>query len=363
MTRMAVGRILSAALLAACLGAAPEAATTRTGWFADESCASNRVREGKTGPPGQTCTRRCIAKGVPVVFFDEKSGQLIRVQNPAATTGRECDRVQIRAALESGERRCAWSRFGCSKPTPRSAPRNDLRAPRRRVRPLALVAAPLAAEDAREVLKRQTQELVDAIASGSIAVWDKYLDPAVLYVDESGQVSTKKEMLEGLKPLPDGVSGAIAVTDFRVALHGDVAAATYVNDERETYHGHELHCQYRTTDTWTKTPDGWRLIASQALAMRTDPPAIALPAAALDAYCGRYDLASAISYEIRRNGDALEGQQTGRKAEALRVEAPDVLFVPGHPRYRYVFLRNAAGRITGFAQRREAWDLVWKRQS
>jgi hypothetical protein len=29
--------------------------------------------------------------------------------------------------------------------------------------------------------------------------------------------------------------------------------------------------------------------------------------------------------------------------------------------HRYVFLRGADGRITGFAQRREAWDLVRKR--
>ena len=40
-----------------------------------------------------------------------------------------------------------------------------------------------------------------------------------------------------------------------------------------------------------------------------------------------------------------------------------MLFVPGQPRYRYVFLRGPDGRITGFAQRREAWDIVWTRAS
>ena len=39
-----------------------------------------------------------------------------------------------------------------------------------------------------------------------------------------------------------------------------------------------------------------------------------------------------ISYEIRQGGDSLVGQRTGRKAEGLRAEAPEVLFVPGHPR-------------------------------
>ena len=78
-------------------------------------------------------------------------------------------------------------------------------------------------------------------------------------------------------------------------------------------------------------------------------------------YCGEYALTSAIHYEVRCTGDGLEGQQTGRKPETLRAEAPDVLFVPGKPRYRYVFLRDASGKITGFAQRREAWDLVWEK--
>jgi hypothetical protein len=203
--------------------------------------------------------------------------------------------------------------------------------------------------------------MVDAIAIGGAAVWDKYLDEGVRYVDESGTVMTKKQMVEGTKPLPEGVTGTIAVTAFDAVVHGDVAVATYVNDENEDYHGHELHCQYRTTDTWLKTRTGWRLIAAQVLAMRTDPPPVPLAASLRGEYCGRYVLTPAIAYEIRCNADALEGQQTGRKAEELRAEAPDVLFVPGRPRYRYVFLRDAGGKITGLAQRREAWDLVWKR--
>jgi hypothetical protein len=220
-----------------------------------------------------------------------------------------------------------------------------------------------AAENVPDILKRQAQELVDAIGTGSAAVWNRYLDEGVRYVDESGTVMTKKQMVEGTKPLPDGVTGTIRVIDFNAVVHGDVAVATYVDDENEDFHGSRLHCQYRTTDTWLKTAKGWRLIASQVLALRTDPPPVALAASLRAEYCGRYALTPAIAYEIRCNGDALEGQQTGRKAEELRAEAPDVLFVPGRPRYRYVFLRDAGGKITGFAQRREVWDLVWKRTS
>lgn len=224
-------------------------------------------------------------------------------------------------------------------------------------------AAPAApkGEDVAAVLQRQTQELSDAIGSGAAAVWDRYLDPQVVYTTEDGTVQTKKELVEQIRPFPQGVSGNIKVTDFKVAVHGPVAVASYVDDEHETYHGHELHCQYRSTDTWLQTPAGWRLIGSQIIALRTDPPAVPLTARQIEEYVGRYALDPTTTYEIRRQGDGLEGQQSGRKAEPLKLEAPDVLFVPGKTRYRMIVQRAADGHVTGFAERREAWDLDWKR--
>jgi len=228
--------------------------------------------------------------------------------------------------------------------------------------PLLLALRPGAAgEDVVALLHQQTQELVDAISSGSAEIWDRYLDPDVRYVDETGTVLTKKEMVDQTKPLPAGVSGTIRISDFVAVVHGDVAVATYVDNESENFHGHELRCRYRNTDTWKRTPAGWRLIAGQVLALREDPPAVPLSAALRREYVGTYVLAPGITYEIRAAGDRLEGQQSGRKPETLLAEGPDVLFVAGKPRYRYVILRNSDGRITGFAQRREAWDLVWTR--
>jgi hypothetical protein len=214
-----------------------------------------------------------------------------------------------------------------------------------------------------ELLRRQTQELFDAISSGNREPWEKYLDADVRYGDESGAVAGKKEMVEGVRPLPAGVSGTIRVTDFDAALHGDVAVATYVTDEGETFHGAQLHCRYRSIDTWKKTPDGWRLVAAQVLALREDPPAVPLAAAARAEYVGRYALPDGLAYEIRANakGDGLDGVQDGRKPEALLAEAPDVLFVPGKPRYRYLMRRDAAGHVDALIQRREAWDLLWTR--
>ena len=234
--------------------------------------------------------------------------------------------------------------------------------------PLSLLAVLLAASPETEpsvpaLLQRQSQELADALGTGAAAVWEKYLDPDVRYVDETGEIQRKKALVDDVRPFPPGISGSIKILDYDAAVHEDTAFATYVNDENEDYHGAKLHCQYRTTETWVKRPEGWRLIGAQVLAMRTDPPAVALSADRRREYAGKYALTPELAYEIRVDGDALQGQQTGRKPEALKAEAPDVLFVPGKPRYRYVLLRDAQGRITGLAQRREAWDIVWKRVS
>ena len=230
---------------------------------------------------------------------------------------------------------------------------------------LFLAAPPSADEAVPDQLRLQTQELFDAISSGTPAVWEKYLDPQVRYGDESGAIAGKKEMVDGIRPLPAGITGTIRVTGFDAAVQGDVAVATYVTDERETFHGRDLHCRYRSVDTWRRTPEGWRLIAAQVLALREDPPAAELSPPLRAEYTGRYALPDGLTYEIRAaaNGSGLEGAQAGRKPEELRAEAPDVLFVPGKPRYRYLIRRDAKGRVDALIQRREAWDLVWEKKN
>ena len=217
-------------------------------------------------------------------------------------------------------------------------------------------------EDVPAILQRQTQELLDAITSGSASVWERLLDPRVSFTNEDGELRSKRAMVADIRPLPKTITGTITLTDFKATVHGDVAVTTHVDDEHETFHGHALHCQCWTTDTWIRTAQGWRLIGSQVLALRSDPPEVELTPAQLDEFVGTYGLAPDLHYEIRRSGAVLIGQETGRTPDTLRAETRDVLFVPGRPRYRKVFSRDGEGRAVGFAERREAWDLVWTRE-
>jgi len=219
----------------------------------------------------------------------------------------------------------------------------------------------LAQDDVARGLKAQTQELLNAVTNGDARVWDRYLDPKVLYLAEDGTRKSKTDLLKEITPLPKGISGSITVSDFEVRLHGDTAIATHNDLEDEDYFGHKIQAEYRTTDTWLRTAQGWKLIASQVHAQLIDPPAIQLAAPKLDEYVGTYTLNADITYTIRRQGNALTGDRTDRPTQMLRVEAADVMFVPGQPRSRKVFLRSADGRVTGFVDRREGRDVPWKK--
>jgi hypothetical protein len=153
----------------------------------------------------------------------------------------------------------------------------------------------------------------------------------------------------------------IVVSGFEVRRHGDTVITTHNDLESENYFGHALKAEYRSTDTWMRTPQGWKLVASQVHAQLIDPPAITLAAAILDEYVGTYRLNAEITYTIRRKGDVLTGERSGRPAQTLSAEANEVFFVAGQPRSRKIFRRSTDGRVTGFVDRREGRDVPWTR--
>jgi hypothetical protein len=224
------------------------------------------------------------------------------------------------------------------------------------------LAFPLVAQSPVEAeLKRITNELLDAIAPGDVAVWKKYTHEQLVYSTEANEVLTKAQLIEQLKPLPKGLVGDLEVGEFKVALHGNVAVATYVADEKLDYFGQMIESQFRTTDTWLKTEEGWRLIATQVLAILADPPSIALSRETLCGYNGTYRLTKDIATTLTCTDDGLRSERTDRKPVVQKAEVRDVFFTPGQPRTRRVFLRNERGEITGFADRREGHDIVWKK--
>jgi hypothetical protein len=223
----------------------------------------------------------------------------------------------------------------------------------------ARIAQPRRADDIAE-LRRITQEMMDAVAPGHADVWRRYLHPRVVYVDENGAVRSKQEILRELTPLPSGLVGRIEVDRFEAQIHGDVAVVANELQEFLDYHGQPLRSRFRNADTWLRTPSGWRLILRQTSAVLQDPPAVALTRDQLCAYNGTYALTEAISGTVTCAPDGLVFERPGRPAVAYRPELLDVFFVPGQPRTRRIFLRDARGVVIGFVDRREGEDVRWR---
>jgi len=227
----------------------------------------------------------------------------------------------------------------------------------------ATAPAPASKQELTATLKRLSQEFSDASASGDAAAYERLLDDNVAFMDESGETGSKKDLVEGQRssPPPSGVKNTLVQTDFEVKFHGSVAVTTFTDEATVAFHGQTLHAKFRSTEVWLNEGDAWRMISSQTMAASDDPPAVTLPGKVLDEYVGTYMAGDDFVFKIARDGDGLTGTVGDGKPFPLRAELRDVLFVPGQPRLRRIFQRDASGKITGFVSRREGHDIVLRR--
>jgi hypothetical protein len=182
-----------------------------------------------------------------------------------------------------------------------------------------------------------------------------------VFINESGQIATKKDLVEGAGPPPPGVSNKLVQTDFVCRVHGPVAVTSFTDNSTVGFHGQTLHASYLSTEVWFDESGIWRMISSQTLALAVDPPAITLPSSVLDEYAGSYSAGPGYVLTITHTGDGLTGSVNGGQPFALQAELKDLLFVAGQPRIRRIVQRDASGRVTAIISRREGHDIVLKR--
>jgi ketosteroid isomerase-like protein len=229
---------------------------------------------------------------------------------------------------------------------------------------MALALLPVCAHaDDRAVITQRMQAMSDGLVPGNTAPWNAYLDPGVIYAEEDGSYKGKAGMVKEVRPLPKGLGGEIKVELLSYSQDGDTAVALFRPHEIERYYGQTIHASYLTNTVWKKRADGWKQIEGHVLAERTDPPSIVLSAAALRKFAGTYKLKdSEPTYTLSVEGGKLMGVRKGRKPAEWKAETRDVFFIPGDNRIRKIFQYDASGRVTGFVERRESWDIVWQKQ-
>jgi ketosteroid isomerase-like protein len=215
-----------------------------------------------------------------------------------------------------------------------------------------------AGEDIAALIKRQSQEFSDASASGDSAAFDRLLDDNVVFMNETGAIATKKDILASAKPPQAGFKQTLVQTDYAMQLHGNVAVTSFTDNSTVEFNGQTSHASYKSTEVWMKEKSGWRMISSQTLTVVADPPAATLASDVLDQYVGTYNASDKFVFAIARDGDHLTGSVNGGKPYPIFAELKDVLFSPGQPSMRRIFERDASGKITGFVVRRDGSDVL-----
>jgi ketosteroid isomerase-like protein len=220
-----------------------------------------------------------------------------------------------------------------------------------------------AAEDVSALLKKHTQEFSDAGQRGDGPAMAKMLDDDVVFFNEGGDQAMKKDMATPGSPPPKGITVKMTVEDWHCVVHGNVAVASFIDDQAMDFHGQPFHARFRSVETWLKEGSDWRMIGSQTIALQDDPAAVTLSSKLLDDYVGTYAAAPDATLVFTRKGNDLMVSLNGGPATLQKAELRDVLFTPGRPRLRKIFQRDAAGRVTGFISRREGHDILYKRLS
>ena len=224
----------------------------------------------------------------------------------------------------------------------------------------ATVAAAASKNDEAATIRRLSQEFSDASAAGDAKALARLLDERVLFMNEGGDMPSKKDIVDSAQPPAPGTSSTLVQKDLKVEMHGNVAVTSFTDVATFRFNGQSHGAEFLSTEVWLKENGTWKMISSQTMAAQHDPPAATLPNATLDEYVGTYR-AGDFTYRIERDGDALRGVPQGGAPVVLKAELRDVFFTPGQPRTRRIFQRDAQGRVTGFVSRREGLDWVLKR--
>jgi len=222
---------------------------------------------------------------------------------------------------------------------------------------LAVTSAAHAADTDIATITRLSQAFSDASASGDAKALDNLLDTNVVFMGEDGTLSSKRDIVAGAAPPPKGVSSTLVQSDFHVALHGNVAVTSFTDNAIFVTYGQTANDSFRSTEVWLKEHGSWKMVSSQTVEVPVEPSQVRLPVAELGQYVGAYQLAAGHVMRIERQADGLVIIGRDNKPLALLAEARDVMFKKGLPRVRFVFERDAKGRITGLDVRRAGHDM------
>jgi ketosteroid isomerase-like protein len=130
-------------------------------------------------------------------------------------------------------------------------------------------ASPTSRHEEQQVVKVQ-DALIDAYLHHDYAVLDRVLADDYTYIDDDGFVLTKQQMVEAFKSDDDRIT-SYKRQDEKVSVFGDTAIMTYRYQTEETYKGHEVGGDLRTTRIFAKRNGHWVMVGGQDTKVNPQP--------------------------------------------------------------------------------------------
>ena len=204
------------------------------------------------------------------------------------------------------------------------------------------------------------QALMDALAPGDKAIWDRIMDPSCVVTTEEGQLVTKDQFLEELGPLPQGLSGSLVIKELTVQEFPAFALVRYLADESESVFGQRLAVQYRVTNAYRRDAPAWKMVASHLSVVTRDPPAQDVSKAGWPGLVGQYRLLpNGWTFTVELRDGELYGGRDPKKLRRLVPLTPDAFVVSGSLGEWVFVVENGKGaRILNL---RKFAALVWTR--
>jgi ketosteroid isomerase-like protein len=177
------------------------------------------------------------------------------------------------------------------------------------------------------------------------------------YASSSGLTLERDDTAASDMPAQSIESQVLPAAHLVAHRFGDTAVATFIHERVTQFYGQTLHTQYRSTETWVKRGDTWKMLALQSRALENDMPVLLTNPREVQAYAGSYAAGAGVASTISAEDGALSLRSGD--AAALRLEgiARDDFIVRSTPGVAFVFQRNTVGKVTGYVVRREGHDL------
>ena len=120
-------------------------------------------------------------------------------------------------------------------------------------------------DETSELLELEARRC-DAMVAADVGELDRLLSEDLSWTHSSARQDTKASFLAGLQA---GGTRYLEIrrSDEQVRLHGEVAVVTGVAHMRASINGEERHLRNRYTNVWTRSDQGWRMIAWQSTAV------------------------------------------------------------------------------------------------